>query len=70
MKANIFTTMLIFKKSRAVQRVGSKIAQVAGRDDYAWQFVVIDSDEVNAFVLPGTYLRKSIFNRKNIKTVI
>ncbi len=36
-----------------VQRVGDRIAAVAGRDDFAWEFKVIDSDQQNAFCLPG-----------------
>ena len=36
-----------------VRRVGQKIANVAGRDDYDWQFQLIASPEQNAFCLPG-----------------
>jgi predicted Zn-dependent protease len=38
-----------------VQRVGKRIAQVAGKDlpDAQWEFVVFDSKEANAFCLPG-----------------
>ena len=36
-----------------VQRVGQRIAAVAGRDDYQWEFNVIDSQQPNAFCLPG-----------------
>ena len=37
-----------------VRRVGSAVAQAANRPDYAWEFTVIDDDEVaNAFALPG-----------------
>ncbi len=43
-----------------VRRVGARIARVvdrrmadAGREPYAWQFVVIDDPSVNAFALPG-----------------
>lgn len=36
-----------------VQRVGQRIAAVAGRDDYQWEFKVIASDQQNAFCLPG-----------------
>ncbi len=37
-----------------VQRVGRKIAQVANRPDYRWEFNVIDDDKtINAFALPG-----------------
>ncbi|HYG24898.1 MAG TPA: M48 family metallopeptidase [Verrucomicrobiae bacterium] len=38
-----------------VQRVGKRIADVAGKDmpDAQWEFVVFDSKEANAFCLPG-----------------
>jgi predicted Zn-dependent protease len=36
-----------------VQRVGQRIAAVAERPDYAWEFRVIDKDVANAFALPG-----------------
>src|SRR5438128_177485 len=38
-----------------VQRVGKRIAAVAGRDlpNAQWEFVVFDSKEANAFCLPG-----------------
>jgi predicted Zn-dependent protease len=39
----------------AVQRVGQRIANVATKDmpNAQWEFVVFDSDEANAFCLPG-----------------
>jgi metalloendopeptidase OMA1, mitochondrial len=36
-----------------VQRVGQRIAAVAGRPDYKWEFKVIASEQQNAFCLPG-----------------
>lgn len=36
-----------------VNRVGQRIAAVAGRPDYNWEFHVIASDKQNAFCLPG-----------------
>ena len=36
-----------------VQRVGDRIARVAGRPEYDWEFRVIESTEANAFALPG-----------------
>lgn len=38
-----------------VQRVGKRIAEIAGKDlpDAQWEFVVFDSKEANAFCLPG-----------------
>jgi predicted Zn-dependent protease len=36
-----------------VARVGQRIAAVANRPDYAWEFRVIDKNVANAFALPG-----------------
>jgi metalloendopeptidase OMA1, mitochondrial len=36
-----------------VSRVGHRIAAVAGRGDYKWEFRVLQSEEQNAFCLPG-----------------
>lgn len=36
-----------------VERVGRRIAEVAGRPDYEWEFRLIKSDQQNAFALPG-----------------
>lgn len=36
-----------------VDRVGQRIAAVAGRDDFQWEFKVVQSDQQNAFCLPG-----------------
>jgi predicted Zn-dependent protease len=43
------------KLNEMVQRVGKRIAAVAGKDlpDAQWEFVVFDSKEANAFCLPG-----------------
>jgi predicted Zn-dependent protease len=38
---------------QTVNRVGTRIAQVADRPDYEWEFRVIASPEMNAFCLPG-----------------
>lgn len=37
----------------ALQRVGSNIAAAANKPAYQWEFVVFESDEANAFALPG-----------------
>ena len=39
--------------NRRVRRVGSRIAQVANRPDFKWEYYVIESKQANAFVLPG-----------------
>ncbi len=36
-----------------VTKVGERIAAVADRDDYQWEFKTLASDEQNAFCLPG-----------------
>lgn len=36
-----------------VQRVGQRIAQVANRPDYDWEFQLVASPDMNAFALPG-----------------
>ena len=36
-----------------VRRVGGRIAAVAGRPDFEWEFNVIESETQNAFCLPG-----------------
>ncbi|QDV71677.1 TPR repeat-containing protein YfgC precursor [Rosistilla carotiformis] len=36
-----------------VQRVGQRIAAVAGRSDFEWEFKTLQSEEQNAFCLPG-----------------
>lgn len=37
----------------AVKRCGEAISAVADRTDFKWEFTVFDSDEQNAFCLPG-----------------
>lgn len=36
-----------------IKRIGKKIAAVSGRDDFSWEFTVIDDATPNAFCLPG-----------------
>ena len=36
-----------------VRGVGERIAAAAGRNDFRWEFLLIGSDEANAFALPG-----------------
>lgn len=36
-----------------IKRIGKKIAAVSGRDDFVWEFTVIDDATPNAFCLPG-----------------
>ena len=39
--------------TQMVKRVGANIAKVADRNDFQWEFHLIDKDELNAFCLPG-----------------
>lgn len=39
--------------SKLVNRVGQRIASVAGRNDYQWEFKLIANSAQNAFCLPG-----------------
>lgn len=38
---------------RRLETVGRRIVQAAGRGNQAWEFVLFDSNQKNAFVLPG-----------------
>jgi len=43
-----------YEAERVVRKVGEKIAAVAGKPDYRWEFTVInDPETVNAFAVPG-----------------
>jgi metalloendopeptidase OMA1, mitochondrial len=59
-----------------VRRIGEKIAAVSGREDFDWEFNVIESDELNAFCLPGgkvffyTGILKLTANDDQIATVM
>ena len=39
-----------------VNNVGMSLVTYAGRQDLPWQFRVVDSDQINAFALPGGYV--------------
>jgi predicted Zn-dependent protease len=39
-----------------VNDVGMSLVQFAGRQDLPWQFGVIDSEQINAFALPGGFV--------------
>ena len=40
-------------QSKMVEEIGNKIAAVANQPDFKWEFKTIESDEPNAFCLPG-----------------
>jgi beta-barrel assembly-enhancing protease len=39
-----------------VSSVGMQMARLAGRPDMQWQFHVLNSDQINAFAVPGGYI--------------
>ena len=39
--------------NKQVDRIGTEIVDASGVNDRNWEFAVIESDQVNAFVLPG-----------------
>ena len=41
------------KDANRVRDIGSKIAKVTQRDDFSWEFNLVQSDDANAFCLPG-----------------
>jgi len=59
-----------------IRRIGERIAAVSGRDDFQWEFNVIEGDTINAFCLPGgkvffyTGILKLMANDDQIATVM
>src|SRR5438093_13088763 len=60
-----------------IRRVGERIAAVANRPDYEWEFAVIQDDKIiNAFCLPGgkvaffTGILKKTENEAGVATVM
>lgn len=41
------------KDANRIKNIGSKIAKVANRNDFNWEFNLVQNDEMNAFCLPG-----------------
>lgn len=41
------------EQSRMVEEIGRKIAAIANQPDFKWEFKTLQSDEPNAFCLPG-----------------
>ena len=39
--------------AKRVNKIGMKIAKVVNRDDYNWEFKLVENDAINAFCLPG-----------------
>lgn len=64
------------KDAARVKNIGSKIAKVANRSDFNWEFNLVESDDVNAFCLPGgkvvvyTGILKVALNDDQLATVI
>ncbi|RBQ30425.1 peptidase M48 family protein [Arcobacter sp. FW59] len=64
------------KDSQRVKNIGQKIAQVAQRSDFKWEFNLVDDKQANAFCLPGgkvvvyTGILKYAKNDDQLATVI
>lgn len=64
------------KDANRVKNIGTRIAQVANRPDFNWEFNLVQSDDVNAFCLPGgkvvvyTGILKVAQNDDQLATVI
>ncbi len=41
------------QQTQMIERVGKRIASVAERPDFSWEFYLLDEEQVNAFCLPG-----------------
>ena len=41
------------KQVEKIERIGQKVARVSDRQDYGYQFFVVEQDELNAFTVPG-----------------
>ena len=41
------------KQIELINRIGRRLAQVSDRQDYTYQFFVVEEDELNAFTVPG-----------------
>ena len=41
------------KQTARVKRIGNRIAKVANRPDFNWEFNLVQNDQMNAFCLPG-----------------
>ena len=52
-------------KVSRLRRIGEKIAQVSDRQDYEYQFFLVQSDELNAFTIPGgrVYFFSGLFDK-------
>jgi predicted Zn-dependent protease len=55
------------KLQRYVNRVGKWVALQSGRDELTWHFGVIESDDINAFAMPGGYIlvTKGLYQKLN-----
>jgi predicted Zn-dependent protease len=64
------------KDANRVKTIGSKIAKVANRSDFNWEFNLVQNDALNAFCLPGgkvvvyTGILKAARNDDQLATVI
>jgi predicted Zn-dependent protease len=40
-------------QTQRIKTIGQRIAKVANKPDYNWEFTLVESDQLNAFCLPG-----------------
>lgn len=64
------------KNTKLINEIGTKIAKVANKPDFNWEFNLVKNDDINAFCLPGgkvvvyTGILKIAKNEDQIATVI
>ncbi len=64
------------KDSNRIKSIGAKIAKVANRNDFQWEFNLVENEAMNAFCLPGgkvvvyTGILKAAKNDDQLATVI
>lgn len=51
--------------SQRIERIGQRLAEVSDRQDYQYQFFVVEKDELNAFTIPGgrIYIYTGLINK-------
>lgn len=64
------------KESRKIKEIGKKIAKIANRPDFKWEFNLVENKAMNAFCLPGgkvviyTGILKAAKNDDQLATVM
>ncbi len=42
--------------ARRIENIGRRLARISDRQDFQYHFILLDSDELNAFTVPGGYV--------------